>query len=279
MVAALIVRKPNNSILYDTSKAAYGLIKAGPVVAAGQWNRLDPNKGNKPSYFADDIYKFEVENAVSPIVFVYGKSGKPFQSMEGNKQVFYFAGPVSGIQVYCFDLMRPIFTGPALKTRGEDGGLTFNSLQFPLNVKGTSTPPPVKYFDNGTLWPFTGGTNPPDWPMLPAGGNGSRAGIFSTRIRVPLDASKKYAAHIPWNRGVEWVGYLSGVGTDRWRGGGEEGCYGEDGAVAHIIWASPETSFASVHTTTRFGWFNMQNDLRPACSYIELSEYPYPFNT
>lgn len=159
MVAALIVRKPNNSILYDTSKAAYGLIKAGPVVAAGQWNRLDPNKGNKPSYFADDIYKFEVENAVSPIVFVYGKSGKPFQSMEGNKQVFYFAGPVSGIQVYCFDLMRPIFTGPALKTRGEDGGLTFNSLQFPLNVKGTSTPPPVKYFDNGTLWPFTGGTN------------------------------------------------------------------------------------------------------------------------
>ncbi|XSS65417.1 hypothetical protein ACP9OK_10770 [Pseudomonas sp. B11] len=277
--AALIVRTPGGKVLYDTSKAVYGLIKAGPVTYHGPWYRLDPATG-RPNIYADNMYKFEVENAISPIVFVYGMSGKPTQSKEGNKQVFYFGGPVSGIRVYCFDIMQPIFTGPALKTRAPDGSFTFNSLQFPLNVKGTSTPPSTQAVPNSTMIiPFAGG-GLYWWPEPPGESPGYVAGIRSQAIRVPLDATKKYAAHIPWNRGVQWIGDWTNAGghASRWQGSGAEGCYGEDGAVSHIIWASEESTFASVPAWYGVGFFNMANDRRPACSYIDLAEYPYPFN-
>lgn len=276
--AALIARKPDGTILYDTSKSIYGLIKAGPVTYTGDsnaWRRLQLN--GAPSYYIDKMYKFEVENAVSPIVFVYGTSGKPFQSQEGNKQVFYFAGPVENIRVYCFDLMRPILIGPALKTRDPGGSVTFNSLQFPLNVKGASMPPPPSNIGGGFVRPFDPWTRNgvlTDMSTQPI------AGALYWESKVSLDASKKYAAHIPWNRGASWVAGLNegGGNAGKYRGAGEEGCYGTDGGVAHVFWTSPETTFGSVPTTTQSGWFNLLGDKRPLCSYIDIAEYPYPFD-
>lgn len=276
MKTALIARGESGNVLYDTSKSIYGLIKSGPVTYHGRWMRLRPSGGGYPSY-QDSIYKFEVEGGVSPILFVYGDCGKPYQSKEGTKQVFYFAGPIGELKIYCFDIMRPIFSGPALKTRAEDGRFTFNSLQWPLNVIGASTPPPPEGVGGDSIRPFAGGRS--GILQYPTMGSGI-AGSMYARVKINLNASKKYAAHIPWSRGVEWVyPFETGGGhVDNFRGSGEEGCSGTDGGVNHLIWTAPETTFGSVHTTTPVRFFNMAWDRLPRCPYIDIAEYPYPFD-
>nr|BFD43162.1 hypothetical protein FFPRI1PSEUD_46610 [Pseudomonas sp. FFPRI_1] len=271
MNTALIARDESGNVLYDTSKSIYGLIKSGPVEYAGTWRRFQPS--GAVSVYYDNIYKFEVEGAISPLVFVTGASNKPFQSKEGSKTVFYFAGQVDGIKVYCFDVMRPIFTGPALKTRKDDGRFTFNSLQQPLNVIGASTPPAPASFPNGTQVPFSGGSI----GVLISQPTGSTlGGVLWAYYTVNLDASKTYAAHIPWDRGC---GFVSQLGSDTvFRGAVHEGCYGQQGSIVHCMWNSPETTYAGVHSTTPQGFTSLLADRRPSCSYIDTAEYPYPFN-
>lgn len=269
--AALIVRNPSGDILYDTSKSIYGLIKSGPVEFHGYWSRA-----NQPIY-TDTIYKFTVDNAISPIVFTVGNCAKPTESKEGNKHVFYFAGPVSGIKVYCFDIMAPIFKGAGLKTRAEDSSFTFNSLQRPLNVIGTSTaPPPARPWDDKN-------------PTSPFGGGGTFVGQYESRgspwiagwhawyINIQLDPSIEYAAHIPWSRGC-----FSATGNfnDLYptMSGEEEGCTGYMGGVTHLFWAAPESSYMRVHSSTRTGIYSLSYEPRPACMYIDTSKYPYPFD-
>ncbi|AEK81714.1 Hypothetical protein PFL_6271 [Pseudomonas protegens Pf-5] len=272
MGPALIVRKESEEILYDTSKSVYGLVKSGPVEYHGIWRKLHPAGGPSPYY--DNIYKFTVENCVNPIVYVTGTCGKPFASKEGTSSVFYFAGPVEGIKVYCFDVMAPIFKGPALKTRDENGGFTFNSLQRPLNIIGTSTPPPPSPpYPNGRVAPFLGGYQVLvlDQPLLP-----SRAGFRGYFYTVPLNPAKTYAANIPWSRGC-WL--ASQLGRDEvWQTGSQEGCSGDTGSITHSFWTSPETTHGTVHSTTPTGWFSLTVNPRPQCTYIDVSEYPYPFN-
>ncbi len=273
---ALIVRDNSGSILYDTSKAIYGLIKSGPVEFIGSWNKLSPNGGY--SVYTDFIYKFEVEGALSPILFTNGACAKPVQSREGNKSVFYFAGPVANLKVYCFDIMRPILSGPALKTRAESGRFTFNSLQWPLNVIGTTVPPPSTGVGaDGRLNPFTGGRqfliSDEIFPNRQAASAGAE-------FRVSLDPSKNYAAYIPWSRSVEWVLWDPGTGwtNPAVRSSAEEGCCGGLGYVAHYMWTTPENTYDRVDVRTRPGFFNILNDRRPRSAYIDVAEYPYPFN-
>lgn len=269
---ALIVRDNNGSILYDTSKAIYGLIKSGPVEFIGSWNKLSPNGGY--SVYTDFIYKFEVEGALSPILFTNGACAKPVQSREGNKSVFYFAGPVANLKVYCFDIMRPIFSGPALKTRAESGRFTFNSLQWPLNVIGTSVPPPsTSVGADGRLLPFAGGRqfliSDEIFPNRQAASAGAE-------FRVNLNPSKNYAAYIPWSRSVEWIWWPPN-GTSA-RSSSEEGCCGGPGYISHLMWTTPESTYGSVDVTIRPGFFNMLSDRLPRSAYIDVAEYPYPFN-
>lgn len=271
MNTALIVRDESGNVLYDTSKSIYGLIKSGPVTYHGRWQRFQ--SGGAGSVYYDNIYKFEVEGAVSPLVFVTGASNKPFQSKEGNKTVFYFAGQVDGIKVYCFDIMRPIFTGPALKTRKEDGGFTFNSLQRPLNVVGTSTPPGPVTFPNGMQTPFSGGSVA---VLIPQPTGSRLGGVLWAYYTVNLNPSKTYAAHIPWDRGC---GFVSQLGSDTvFRGAVHEGCYGQQGSIVHCMWNSPETTYDGVHSTTPQGFMALLSNRMPSCSYIDTAEYPYPFN-
>ncbi|MDS9879492.1 hypothetical protein RMI40_32180 [Pseudomonas protegens] len=272
MNTALIVRDESGNVLYDTSKSIYGLIKSGPVTYHGRWQRLQSS--GAWSVYYDNIYKFEVEGAISPLVFVTGASNKPFQSKEGNKTVFYFAGQVDGIKVYCFDIMRPIFTGPALKTRKDDGGFTFNSLQRPLNIIGTSTPPGPVSIADGMQVPFAGGSS----GVLISQPTGSTlGGVLWAYYTVNLDPSRTYAAHIPWDRGCAFVSQLNSSGTV-FRGAVHEGCYGQQGGVVHCLWNSPETTYEGVYSTTPKGFMSLLSSRMPSCSYIDTAEYPYPFN-
>lgn len=282
---ALIVRGPSGNILYDTSKAIYGLIKSGPVEYAGRWSKYQ-------SIFTDPMYSFRVTNAISPIVFTVGSCGRPYQSKEGNDTVFYFAGPVGGIRVYCFDLMRPIFKGPALKTRSETDSFTFNSSQMPLNIVGSNTPPPP-----------TGPWSPPpslQVPTNPVGGfyggswyhaqeeyvdrgnpGNSIAGFRCNYYDFVADPTrtKTFAAYLPWSRGCFQVGETNAASGRYSIYGEEEGCSGIGaGLIRHVFWTAPETTYTFINNQNRGGIYSLTVEPRPACMYIDTADYPYPFN-
>lgn len=277
--SALVVRDASGSMLYDTSKTIYGLIKSGPVEFAGKWNRYQSGMG-------DYIYAFRVTNAVSPVVFTVGTCGRPYQSKEGDDTVFYFSGPVSGLRVYCFDIMRPIFTGPALKTRDESSNFTFNSLQRPLNVKGTTVcPPPTG------PWAPPPSAQVPTTPVGIQGGSSyhAQAQIISQMIAgfrayyydalIDPTRQKVFAAHIPWSRGCWILGDVNEGSGSYYIQGGDEGCSGIGGGfIRHIFWGAPETTYTSVDVRNRPGMYSLTVDPRPACMYIDTAEYPYPFN-
>ncbi|MGY2171874.1 hypothetical protein [Pseudomonas gingeri] len=275
--ASLIVRNSIGEILYDTSKSVYGLVKSGALEYHGRWA-----KAVSPAY-SDNIYKFVVKNGVSPILFTIGSCGKPFQSKEGNDIVFYFAAIVSEVRVYAFDLMRPMFSGPALKTRGENGNFTFNSLQWPLNIIGSSQPPPP----SGPWSPLPGG---PD-PSIPVGcfsGGGNNyvallsgppdAGFICEFYDRMIDASKNIAAYIPWNRGCAYISSrISSRGNMLF--GIEEGCTGIGGGVIrHHFWSSPETAYQSTFSAWLNGAYALTVSPRPTSLLIDANEYPYPFD-
>lgn len=271
---ALIVRDASGEVLYDTSKSVYGLIKSGPVVYHGLWLRQQGAIANR---FSDMIYKFTVDNAVSPIVFTVGDCGKPIESKEGDTHVFYFVGPVQNIKVYCFDVMRPIFNGAALKTRSEDSEFTFNSLQRPLNVIGSGEPlaPSGPWSDKNPVNPFIGGGN---YLAQAASVRPTPiAGWYAWYRDTPLTPNVEYAAHIPWSRGCFSVTY-TGLYDDRYASGHAEGCSGRIGGIRHLFWGAPETTYTSVYSTTPVGCYSLTVAPRPSCSYIDTAEYPYPFN-
>ncbi|KAF0865940.1 hypothetical protein [Pseudomonas sp. LD120] len=270
MSAGLIVRTEAGTVLYDTTKLVYGLLKSGPVTYHGTWQRIDPSGG--ASYFYDYIYSFRVTNAISPIVFTVGMCNKPFISKEGNDTVFYFAGSVSGVKVYCFDIMANVFHGPGLRTRITQGQVSFNSLQNPLNVIGVSTPPAPSGPTSSTV-PVQGFYGGYDQVVVYQSGltQGFYTGSFWSRA---LNPSIEYAAYIPWSRGC----FMTSWNEDVYRYGLHEGCYGFKGGVTHHFGISPETTCGSMHSTTRPGVTNLSTSPLPACSYINTAEYPYPFD-
>ena len=146
--------------------------------------------------------------------------------------------------------MAPIFTGPTLKTRAEDGTFTFNSLQWPLNVIGTSisTPPTGPWSGTVPVGVFAGGTTYVVIAQPTSSTLGGFSGWFWARA---LDPQKTYAAHIPWIRGCWSTGQLNS--DTIYRGSLHEGCYGQTGSIVHCFWKSPETTYGSVHSTTPQG--------------------------
>lgn len=283
--ASLIVRNQQGEILYDTSKATYGLIKSGPVEYAGRWSKYN-------SIFTDLVYSFTVTNAISPIVFVVGTCGQPYQSKEGDNTVFYFAGPVAGLQVYCFDIMRPIFSGPALKTRDSSANFTFNSLQRPLAVRGVSTPPvpsgpwaplPSSQVPTDPVSGFSGGSSFLAQEEYIDRGNPSLsvAGFRCYYYDFVADPTrtKTFAAYIPWGRGCFSLGNVNTGSSVFYVGSLAEGCGGVgSGLIRHTFWTAPETSYEGVSNQFRPGIYSLNVSPRPTSLYIDTAEYPYPFN-
>ncbi|MGY2183266.1 hypothetical protein [Pseudomonas agarici] len=283
MGAGLIARLPTGEVLYDTSKSVYGLVRSGQLTEyVGRWSKLS-------SVFTDDIFKFVVPRALSPIVFTHGVCGQPYQSREGDDVVFYFANPKGAVRVYAFDLMRPIFSGPALKTRDSNESFTFNSLQWPMNIAGLSTPP----VPTGPWYPLPGGPQPSIAVGGFSGGNNYLAQDSEGAVGNPtplsgfrahyfdrvIDATKNFAAHIPWSRGCAQISGTGGQFNNFYLYGMVEGCSGlPGGIVRHMFWSGAGTTYSGTSSQWQQGLYLLNTDPRPTSMLIDIGAYPYPFD-
>lgn len=271
MSAGLVVKKEDGSILYDTRKITYGLVKSGPVTSLGLiWRRWQPS--GAASFFYDYVYSFRVTNAIAPIVFVTGASSRPWPSREGSDIVFYFTGLVGNIKVYCFDEMQSIYSGAGLRTRRDDDVVTFNSLQYPLNVVGVSTPPPPVAFGGGRYYAFNGAGYSERIVIQP-----TAQGFYAEcTLPVKLTGGISYAAYIPWSRSMIFGAQATGAGI--WYNTSNEGCYGGVGEINHVFAADGMGTSDSQNGYGIGVRSPPASDRQPTCSYIDTSQYPYPFN-
>jgi len=284
----LIVKKVDGSILFDTRKITYGLVKSGNMAYIQSWSRrfyrgnnLDPAYGTSWSESTiggqgtgmDDVYGFTVMNAHSPIAFITG--GGCLNTINRNPDgscTFFYTATNASCKFFCFDLMSDFISGrPYLKTYLSDGTLSFNSLQPPLNI---STAVQAPAYTTGGV----GGTTAPY-----DGGYVSYVNTLFASVRfyrsVPLAPNIEYAAHLPWTRGGTVQPTVNIGASSGQQHGLIEGCFGVVGGIYF--------SFCEVGTTPQsIGLTTIANTIfkgivpspRPTALVITTAGLPFPFN-
>ncbi|WP_223464834.1 hypothetical protein [Pseudomonas sp. GL-RE-26] len=284
----LIVRKADGSLLFDTSRITYGLVKSGYLAYSSSWTRrtiasaqLDPNDGanwtastqvNDPARY-DQMWSFTVTNARSPIVFIVGSGVLNGSTTSGTSITFHYSNASADTKFYCFDLMADIFAGsPYLKTYNSAGVLTFNSLQPPLNIAGVYTPPPPTAPTGvyGAQAAYTGG-----YPLSRTNTNDNYTVKRDYRFDVALTAGVEYAVFLPWSRGGACndtqpaAPCMYGVG---------EGAFGRVGGISFMFGAFGGTTITIGTAPRPGGWYNIPTDRYPTALYIITTSLPFPFN-
>ncbi|MNM96559.1 hypothetical protein D3C81_1090390 [compost metagenome] len=168
--------------------------------------------------------------------------------------------------------MRDTLNGAGLKTfREADGVLTFNSLQYPLNIVATVTAPQRPPELNGVAGyygaPYVGATVT-NGSISPGG----PPNVLS-RVTVPLGAGE-YAASITFSRGASmgqrenYYWYLVAI---------SEGAGGVSGGVQFMFCVAARTTQLQ---SNRFpnGFFNIPVDRYPQALVIRTENLPFPFN-
>lgn len=282
----LVVKQSDGSLLYDTRNITYGLVKSGNLVFIERWKRLrlrgvnvDPNIGSSwvPNGNAGDAqYGFTIEGSISPIVFLVGKGAATGVRVSGNSKTFMFVGGDESTRYYCFDLMRDdSLTGPKLKTWNEqDGAISFNSRQIPLNVVAAIEAPPAGPADRfgRPLIAYVGGwVERIGFQVL-----GYDATVHCV-IDLPLEPGANYAACLPWNRSC---GVIDGPAETPTIYGLTEGAYGHLGGIS-FFWA-PEgaTTQQPAQPNTHsypYSFINVPS-LTPKALVIKTDGLPFPFN-
>ncbi|WP_256356593.1 hypothetical protein [Pseudomonas sp. PDM32] len=287
-MSKLIVTKSDGSLLFDTRKITYGLVKSGYLAYSSSWTRrtlrsaqLDPSDGS--NWYAstqvndlanwDQIWSLTVTNAKSPIVFIVGSGCLNGSTTSGTSIAYHYSNASANTKFYCFDLMADNIAGsPYLKTYNESGILTFNSLQPPLNIAGTYQPPgptaPAGAY--GVQTAYTGGyfvsrQNDNNW-------NSSKQ---DCRFDVALTAGVEYAAYLPWSRGGSTV---DTQGSTPISYAVQEGVYGRVGGISFLFGASAGTTLVTGVAPRPSGWYNIPSDRYPVALIITTANLPFPFN-
>lgn len=290
-MSGLVVRLNDSSLLYDTRKISYGLVKSGYLAYVENWRQLrlrginvNPDLGS--SWVEQGVpginqYGFTLENSKSPIVFLVGKGIVTGVKKTGNSETYLFASSSESTKYYCFDLMGDDeVVGPGLKTRDPSGEITFNSRQPVLNVIGAITAPKP-----GPTPPNTNASGRPGTAYI--GGYNQRisyqtqsgcANVHSV-VDMPLDGGVEYAAFLPWSRScgcVDVYAYGSSGGDVY---GVVEGAYGRVGGISFYFggigrttqdhWVGPETEI---------NYYLLPTDRYPAALVIKTTGLPFPFN-
>ena len=282
-MANLIVRKEDGSLLFDTDKIAYGLVKSGYLSYIESWSRYvctssackkDPSWGGNWSASgpADAMYGFTVVGAKSPIVFITGGGALAGTKVVGDSMTFYYGGASLDSKFYCFDLMRDGGAGPALRTYKTDGTLTFNSRQAPLNVIANISPPGKGGGANSNI---------PGWSVTAyAGGyNSVQGNIIKSSVTIPIPGEGEVAAFLPWSRAVTCAARV--IVNMPYQCALTEGCAGLVGGVKFEFIISAETTWGQLLNSSipsESPLFRDIPDIRPSALVIRTSGLPFPFS-
>ncbi|MBV4477849.1 hypothetical protein [Pseudomonas botevensis] len=283
MAARIVVTKESGELLFDTTKICYGLVKSGNFTFIENWSRYylrsaaDP--GNGASWSPDPVrvdpaHGFTVVNAISPIVFITGSGCLNGVSRSGNSMTFIYINADENTKYYCFDLMANNIAGsPYLKTFLEDGRLSFNSLQPPLNVIAAVPAPakPEPWPGNLSGWyrtTYAGGYN-----IQRRNGN---APAMDCRVDIAL-GGEEYAAHLPWSRAAVCMNSSAGPG---YTVSASEGAYGRTGGISFMFGAAGATTIG--FTTQGPGVPAGDNfwgipDVAPTALVIRTAGLPFPY--
>lgn len=284
MSAGFISYKEDGSVLYDTSKVSYGLLKSGYLSIQTSWPRLDLRSmqldPNDPSSWTESsttepVLGFSVNDAVAPIVFITGSGSPCGSSRSGNTTTFYYISANTSTKFYYFDTMRD--TGPitGMKCFREDGVLTFNSGQRPLNIVATVAAPapgPIEIGDRYRGTPYIGGSRT-QGSVYPGG----PANTIS-RVRMPLQAGVEYAAYVNFTR---TAGFGSTPNYYPFLVALQEGAYGVVGGIEFMFCTAARSTLLPQQLTPIQSYqmyFDVPTDRYPVALVIKTSGYPFPFN-
>lgn len=289
-MAGLIVRKPDGGVLFDTSYITHGLVKSGYLQADETWPRkylrgsnVDPNDGGsyENSFRAgDQMFSITVSNALSPICFIVGKGCLQGTYRSGNTIKFYYSGGDTNTKAYVFDLMSDSVPGspPWLKCRNQQGAVTFNSLQVPLNVLYSISAPAPAALDqyNRYTQPYSGGS----WQPIRA----QTAAVDSIAhfvTDIPLAGGIEYAAFLNFSRGAQ--GYLASpmTGVGGLTIGMSEGAYGRVGGISFMFGPAGATTQINItgnNYTIPGAFGGLPTDRYPTALVVRTDNLPFPFN-
>lgn len=289
-MAGLIVRKQDGNVLFDTGYITHGLVKSGYLQADETWPRkylkgtnVDPNDGGsyEDSFRdGDQMFSITINNAISPICFIVGKGCLQGTYRSGNTIKFLYSGGDTNTKAYVFDLMSDNISGvpPWLKCRNQQGVVTFNSLQVPLNVLYSIQAPAPAGLDqyNRYTQPYSGGT----WAIIRAQ-TANADSVAHFVADVPLNGGIEYAVFLNFSRGAQ--GYLAQqmTGVGGLVIGQSEGAYGRVGGMSFMF--GPAGATTSI-TQTGVGYSipgsvqNLPTDRYPTALVIATTVLPFPFN-
>lgn len=297
----LAVKKSDGTLLFDTSRITYGLVKSGYMAIIETWTRrqlkrgnVDPNWGgnwtestvSQSVAFADVIYGFTVTGAKSPIVFLTGPGCLQGTKIIGDSMIFLYANASTSTKFYCFDLMQDVFPGGGyLKAKFSDASVSFNSLQPPLNIVATvQAPPPTG--TQATTYPIPTASRPYAGAVLTVEQRQTapnyQVNILTAKVTMNLRAGIEYAAYLPWTRGCQiWV-YGNNESWTTYRYGGSEGAYGIVGGMQFMFGPAGGTPqdmpMVVAGTPMPPNFSQVAADRLPTALVVETASLPFPFN-
>lgn len=303
-MANLVVYKDTGEILFDTNLISYGLIKSGYMSLQQYWSRrqkrsaqLDPNDGANwwpvvvygagdalpKGSRCDQLWGFTVFNAISPICFITGPGCAAGSTVSGSAMTFFYANATADTKFYCFDLMADNLAGTTfLKTYDTTGRITFNSLQPPLNVVATATPPAPPTANNPygrKLQPYNGGRVSKRQYIS---ANGSLASQMDAIFDISYVAGVEYAVYLPWSRsaGIIETDPSSGFTGPATQYSVAEGAYGRVGGISFIFGAAAGTNeaYPGGFNSAPASYDNIPTDRFPVALVIKTENLIFPFN-
>lgn len=288
-MTTLVVRKDTGELLFDTSKICYGLVKSAFLVAGEVWQRKvlrsvtnDPDQGGSymdSTRVGDQMFSIAVPNSKSPIVFLVGKGCLQGTSVSGTTLTFHYSAASAATKAYVFDLMADNIAGsPYLKTYTDQGILTFNSLQPPVNVVAAIQAPAPGPLDawGRRILPYAGG----NWQFIRAQ---TAAVDFQAHfvLDIALTAGVEYAVFLPWSRGA--AGYMSQnlTGVNAKVVSFSEGAYGSAGGISFIFAPAGSTTsidLSGINYSIPGSVANLPVDRFPQALVVTTANLPFPYN-
>lgn len=261
-----LYRESDGVVLIDSSLINYGLVKSGFVVKNGTWDvPYRDSDTNFPDYYYV-MSKWEVRvRGIAPILMMHGRA----ILIEINKGslpdefIYVFAGCSPQTRYYAYDLMRePNNQAVRFRLWDENGNITFNSKQWPLNVFDTVSLP------GNSQW---NSTSPYD------GGNAD--GTYYKRY----NNDRLYAGYIPFNRSAECGCVNAGevIEADSpYLITCIEGGWGVKGAAVAGFHSDPFVyPFNDYVSTGRWDfWQRVYQTRIPKLIVVDVTDLPFPFD-